>query len=468
MTAPRQGIQVAGDPAPVTSTEAYGRLLGDLRPYQQDGVGFLVRRDAALLADEMGLGKTVQTAVAIDLCLRQKGCDRALIISPASLRLNWERELNRWAPGLAVKRVLGRSEDRLAYYLLPIPVLIASYEQIRADMPSIAPSVAFDLVILDEAQRIKNRHSAAALGTHLIRRARSWALTGTPVENSPEDLVSIFQFLRPGLLNDALRRSEMHRRMQDHFLRRRKRDVLKDLPPILVQDVPLELDGAQLDAYQSLWDARGGLLRADAVPVSETSMLSLITRLKQVCNFDPRSGESVKFDYLRLVLDALTGTDDKVIVFSQYVETLEWIDERLGAFPRDLFHGALSEGERDRVLHSFETARGPRALLMSLRAGGVGLNLQAASVVVLFDRWWNPAVEQQAVQRAHRFGRDRPLHVIRFTVAQSIENRIAEILAEKLRLIDAFTEGADSAEAPRLTRQELRRMLDLPLQEINN
>ena len=439
---------------------AAAELFPDLRPYQRDGVAFLVRRNAALLADEMGLGKTVQTAVALDVVLKQPGRRRALIVCPASLRLNWERELKRWAPDLTVKRIRGSRSDREAYYRLPIPVLIASYEQLRADAPAISNLVSFDVVVLDEAQRIKNRHSSTALACTILQRKASWALTATPVENSPDDLTSVLSFIKPGLARPGIPRTELHERMKPYFFRRRKRDVLPELPPIIEQVMPVELEGEQHEAYEAVWDSRTGL-GADGHAVTEVSMLALITELKQLCNFHEPSGESVKGDVLKTILDSTSEADDKIIVFSQYVETLRWLAEQNTRRPSALFHGGLSEVERDQIVQEFENQPGPRVLYVSLRAGGVGLNLQAASTVVMFDRWWNPAVEDQAIQRAHRFGRDRPLYVVKFQVVNSIEERIADVLRDKRVTIDEYTEGADNAEVPRLDRQELLRILDI-------
>lgn len=152
-----------------------------LRDYQWNGVTFLLSADAALLADEMGLGKTVQTSIALRLALKSPDCNRALIVAPVSLRMNWEREIRRWAPELAVRRVLGNARDRAATYQLPYPVLITSYEQVRADAPLFTGDVHFDIVVLDEAQRIKNAGSGAALGCKMLPRTRSWALTGIPM-----------------------------------------------------------------------------------------------------------------------------------------------------------------------------------------------------------------------------------------------------------------------------------------------
>jgi len=229
----------------------------------------------------------------------------------------------------------------------------------------------------------------------------------------------------------------------------------------MVQDIVLELTGAQEAAYTDLWLTRRARAKQGGMPVSDGALFALITKLKQLCNYEPDSRESVKLEALCVLLEECSQPEDKVIVFSQYVETLDFISDHLGPFPRELYTGEQCQEEKDQVLARFKKQPGPRALLMSLRAGGVGLNIQEASTVVLFDRWWNPAVEDQAIQRAHRFGRDRPLHAIRFLVADTIEDRIETILKEKRDNFERYVESAENAPVRMFTREELRRILEL-------
>lgn len=437
------------------------KLPGILRTYQFEGLEFLLQRESALLADEQGLGKTVQVSVALEVLFCRGQLTRALIVVPASLKMNWDREINRWAPTLSVQRVRGNAADRLAWYNLPLNVLIVSYEEIRLDAMVFPTDVKFDVVVLDEAQRIKNADARTALACTSLRRGRSWALTGTPIENRVDDLLSVFRFVKRDLLSASLSKSEIHSHMQPFFLRRRKKEVLPELPPIIDQEVVIQLQGRQRKAYEHAWshrwDGDDGQLAAP-----EVSMFALITRLKQLCNYDPVSGESAKLDVLQDYLDVQEAVDDKVIVFSQYVETLRWLAANQSALPCEIYEGGLTQSERDAVLDRFRKQPGPRMLLISLRAGGVGLNLQEASTVILFDRWWNPALESQAIQRAHRFGRDRPLHVIRFLVSDSIEDRIDTVLKEKQALFDKYVETADNALLPQVSRQLMEVLLGKP------
>lgn len=417
-----------------------------------DGVRFLLESDNVLLADEMGLGKTVQVAVALELLWRRNEIDRALVVCPSSLKWNWVYEISRWAPSLSVQRTRGTAADRLAHYMLPFNVLVASYEEIRTDLNIFPYGEKFDVVILDEAQRIKNSASKTALACGLLPRKKSWALTGTPLENRLGDLIAIFSFVKFGLLNTSQSKSEVHARMKDYFVRRRKSEVAKELPPIIEQEIELSLSEAQKLAYDEVWAMRWESVERGGRRRASSNMLAVITQLKQLCNFDPVSGESVKLDALRLVIDSLHNPEDKLLLFSQYVKTLNWLDGQIEDIPRGLFHGGLGEDQREDVLSNFLMYLGPNMLLMSLKAGGVGLNLQEASTVVVFDRWWNPAVEDQAVQRAHRLGRERPLHVIKYLIRNSIEERIRQILNKKQHLFEEYVEAAESGIEPKLDK----------------
>lgn len=412
--------------------------------------------NSALLADEMGLGKTVQTILAIRFLYENNDIRRALIVTPRSLCTNWINEFQTWAPKLLIRQLPGNSDERNALYTLPLPVLIGSYEQIRLDRDLLVKQKDFDLVVLDEAQRVKDRNSKTSLGCRLIPRKRSWALTGTPLENRPADLFSIFSYVNQSLLYDGAGIREMHEAIQPYFLRRTKSEALPDLPPIVIQDLHLQLFGEQRAAYQSAWFERRTVVGHD-----QGDMLALITRLKQLCNFHGDSGQSSKMEALELILDSQTENTDKVLVFSQYVETLKWISKQLN-LPYKIYHGGMKHEERDAAITWFRETDGPCVFLISLKAGGVGLNLQEASTVVLFDRWWNPAAEDQAVQRAHRFGRDRPLHVIRFLVEHTIEERIESLISQKRELFDQYVEQAENAEPIANSRRLLYKILDLP------
>ncbi len=437
-------------------------LPAPLRAYQWQGVHFLLSSHAALLSDEMGLGKTVQTAVALQLLLRADSTARALVVCPSSVCLNWQQEMNRWCPKAATRRIQGDAEDRRAHYLLPFRTWIASYEQLRGDIEFLSRRPPFDVVVLDEAQRIKNAVSLTATTCKRVPRVRSWALTGTPLENRPDDLVSVFAFVKRGLLLPGQSLSEMHRRMSDHFLRRRKQEVLSELPPILTQDLPIELTNAQRISYAAERSRGRQAIRQARGQSGAAHLLAQITRLKLICNFDPASDESGKLAALQTIAEETEERREKLVIFSQYVRSLGKIAARLRVrAPIYTFHGGLAADERAAVVAAFEKEQGPCVLLISLRAGGVGLNLPSAAVVVLFDRWWNPAVEVQAAHRAHRFGRDTPLHVIRFVTVDTIEERIQEILNGKQALFEAYVEAAEDADVPPLSREDLLRILGL-------
>lgn len=437
--------------------------------YQLEGVAFLYPRHAAILADEMGLGKTMQAITAIRLLLRCGEVRTVLLVCPKPLVANWQREFAQWAPEIPLLVIEGDQARRHWQWRLPeMPVKIANYELLHRDREVFEgcdaqgrPEVHCDLVVLDESQRIKNRASATSQAVRAISRGRSWAMTGTPVENSPEDLVGIFEFLAPGFLSPDMKPRRMGRTVADHVLRRTKDQVLTDLPPKLFRDAEIELSPEQHTSYHLAQNE--GVLRLTEMGQSATirHVFELVLRLKQICNFDPATGASSKLERLDADLEEVATSGRKALVFSQWVETLQQLARHLERFGPLEYHGRIPSARREDVIRQFREDRDRHVLLMSYGAGGVGLNLQFAHYVFLYDRWWNPAVEDQAINRAHRIGVSGPVTVTRFLVVGTIEERINRVLEEKRELFDTIFSGTEPARKLGLTEQELFGLFDL-------
>lgn len=425
-------------------------------PHQWDGVAFLFPRHQAILADEMGLGKTMQAITAIRLLLHAGKLRSVLLICPKPLVTNWQREFARWAPEIPVTVVEGAADRRAWRWSSPLAVKIANYELLHRDAVLVGPRRApFDLVILDEAQRIKNRESTISRLVRDIPRKRSWALTGTPVENSPNDLVGIFEFLSPGYLQEGMQLAKIGSLAADHVLRRTKSDVQIDLPPKLFRDLDLPLSPEQEASYRLAEEE--GVIRLSEMgdEITIQHVFELVLRLKQICNFDPATGASCKLERLTADLEEIAGSGQKAIVFSQWVETLTRLSEKLAPYGPLEYHGRIPSPKRDAILREFRSNPQRHVLLMSYGAGGVGLNLQFTQYVFLFDRWWNPAVEDQAINRAHRIGAESPVTVGRFLTLGTIEERIDEILQAKRDLFDAVLSHARGTDDLGLSREEI-------------
>jgi SNF2 family DNA or RNA helicase len=442
-----------------------------LLPYQVEGVRALLARPGLLLADDMGLGKTVQAIAAIRILVRRGDSRRCLVLAPASVCTQWRRELHRWAPEVSAIVVHGGVEDRAWQWRSATQVTIVGYETFRADFtasPASPPRrIDWDIVVLDEAQRIKNRDVLVSREAKELRRRRSWALTGTPLENQLDDLASIMEFVdhregspppryRPG---PALQ--ERHREVQ---LRRRKVDVLTQLPAKRVIGLDLRLSGAQERAYRRAEQAGIVQLRAMGAELRIEHVLELIIRLKQLCNVDPVSGQSAKLADLEARIATLTAEGHRALVFSQFTDDrfgVAAIGARLASFAPLLYTGALDRAQRQDIVRRFTADERHRVLVLSLRAGGLGLNLQQASYVFHLDRWWNPAVERQAEDRAHRMGQQHPVTVFTYTCENTIEGRIRDILATKQHLFDEVVDGVTLDLAARLSAAELRGLVGL-------
>jgi len=407
-------------------------------PYQMEGIAFLFPRDAAILADEMGLGKTMQAITAIRMLLLSSELKNVLLICPKPLVTNWVREFRQWAPEIPVAVIEGDSAKRNWIWTNPqAPVKIANYELMMRDRDVFeSNSLHFDLVVLDEAQRIKNRNSTTSEIVRSIPRTRSWALTGTPIENSVEDLVSIFEFLAPGYLRDDMQLKSLGKATRDYILRRTKDKVLSDMPPKLFRPAELELTGEQRASYKSAEE--DGIFQLSEMGESVTihHIFELVLRLKQICNFDPATGASAKLERLEADLEEVAASGQKAIIFSQWVSTLEVLGERLAKYNPLFYHGGVASNKRDGVIDQFKNNPKNKVILMSYGAGAVGLNLQFCHYVFLFDRWWNPAVEDQAINRAHRLGVKQPVTVTRMMSLETIEQRIHDVLEQKRELFN--------------------------------
>lgn len=432
-------------------------------PYQLEGVAFLVPRHAAVLADEMGLGKTMQAITSLRVLFRMGEIRSALLVCPKPLVSNWQREFQNWAPELPVCAIEGdQARRRWLWLSSPAPVKIANYELLVRDAPLVQSGrLEFDLVALDESQRIKNRHGTTSQTVRSLRRRRSWALTGTPIENGAEDLVGIFEFLQPGYLRSDLDTRRMAQRVQPYVLRRTKEQVLTDLPPKLFRDGMLELTPEQRASY--LLAEEQGVLRLSKLGSGATiqHVLELIVRLKQICNFDTATGASCKFERLWADLEEVVSSGRKAVVFSQWVATLRTLAARITSTGVAEFHGQVSMAERRRALERFRDDPQCQVLLVSYGAGGVGLNLQFARYAFLFDRWWNPAVEDQAINRVHRIGTGGPVTITRYLVRDTIEERIDAVLREKRELFAAVFRQTQMPTDLGLSRQEIFKLFQL-------
>ncbi len=444
---------------------------GVLFPYQVDGVKALLSRDALLLADDMGLGKTVEAIAALRILVLQRRVEAGLVVVPAALVGQWRAALATWAPDLRVSTVRGPAAERAWQWLAQAHVYLISYETLREDWAASPQGPArqrtWDVVVLDEAQRIKNRASDISRLCKQLRRRRAWALTGTPLENSLDELGSILEFVAP--LGDD-RSPPLYpgpgvvERQRTVQLRRRKADVLPQLPPKLTSTIALPLGPAQRASYEraereGIYElrARGGDLRIENV-------LELITRLKQFCNADPATGQSAKLADLGERLATLVAEGHRALVFTQFTDALfgaRAVATRLAQFRPLLYTGEMDPRQRDDVIRVFKEDPSHAVLVLSLRAGGQGLNLQEASYVFHFDRWWNPAVERQAEDRSHRLGQSYPVHVYAYTCEETIEERIDAVLRRKQRLFHEVVDEVSLDLAAALTGGELLGLLGL-------
>ncbi len=358
------------------------------------------------------------------------------MVCPKPLVINWTRELGTWAEDIPFEVIGGDTESRRAsWHVSNCPLKLVNYELLTRDAAELAnPKLHFDVVVLDEAQRIKSRESKTAQVVCSIPRSRSWAMSGTPIENRTEDLVNLFAFIDPKRIPPDTPAKMLPALTADCILRRTKEDVATDMPPRIIKDVTLELAPAQRETYELA--EKEGIIHLNAMgeTITVQHVFELVMRLKQICNFDPRTRQSAKLEQLVADMEVVAANGRKAIVFSQWVEPLEQIAQALSAYGPLQYHGKIPARDRQPILDRFKQDSTRHVILMSYGTGSVGLNLQFTNYVFLFDRWWNPAIEDQAINRAHRLGQKSTVFVHRFVSQGTIEERIADVLEKKRQL----------------------------------
>ena len=468
-----------------------------LYPFQIEGVKFLHNSKKALLGDEMGLGKSIQTITASRFLFRKGVIQSSCIICPKAVTTDWEKKLWEWAPELKVIRIDGNKSIRQGLWNSPSHFYICTYETLLRDFENTSqnrkleitesghttkcPNIEclkdlsspfflhyklqdcpfcnqsftypsngdiaktyFDLLIFDEIQKTKNPNAKLTKASRSIHSKYIWALSGTPLENKIEDLISICETVKPKIFNgiDLSNYQNIIDAFKPIFLRRKKEDVLKDLPPKLTKEVWLELLPNQRQKYD-LAEKQGILdLEGQGNTITIQHILALITKLKQICNYDPATNESVKLDYLQDELEELTEQGDKAIVFSQYPnETLKRLLPHLTKYNPHIYDGSLSDLKRAKIVTDFQESDDSQLMLISLKAGNAGITLTRANYVYQFDLWWNPAISAQAVDRTHRIGQKKTVFERLLLAENTIERRIYNILADKKRLFDEVING---------------------------
>ncbi len=482
-----------------------GDLENVLRPYQKHGVAWLgfLRENGfgGILADEMGLGKTLQTLAFLNSLTAAKPAPH-LVVCPTSLVFNWVAEAKKFTPALKVLALHGPDRHDKFDQIATTDLVVTSYALIRRDAEKYR-ALAFDTAVLDEAQHIKNRQTQNAQAVKAVRAQHRLVLTGTPLENSVLDLWSIFDFLMPGYLGSAKdfrdryelpiakeknveAQARLARRLRPFLLRRLKQDVAADLPAKLEQVSYCELTPEQRGVYQQIIEAsrKEVLASAGAQGLAKSRMvvLTALLRLRQVCcdlrllklesrdesgterakdgstSPPPASSASGKLELFSELLEEVMDGGHRVLVFSQFVGMLTLLKERLAEAGIEFCYLDGSTTDRARVVERFQTDTTIPVFLISLKAGGVGLNLTGADTVVHFDPWWNPAVEAQATDRTHRIGQTKVVTSYKLITRDTVEEKILMLQNRKRELIQA-TMGGEEDFAGALSWEEIQELL---------
>jgi superfamily II DNA or RNA helicase len=462
-------------------------LTSILRPYQKRGLDFLsyLGRYAfgGILADDMGLGKTLQVLSYLERERRIRGSAPNLIVCPTSVTHTWVSEAARFTPELKVSLLTaGTGRDAVYNEAQKYDLLVTSYALARRDAEML-DRLSFRTIVLDEAQQIKNPQAKISQVIKGINAEQRLALTGTPIENSVLDLWSIVDFVMPGLLGneshfrtnfetpimrdgDVEKQQRLARRVQPFMIRRLKTQVAADLPSRTEQTIECEMTASQKKAYrETVLRARRDILREvdeRGIQRAQLSILAALTKLRQICCHPGLIGDhwredeeaSGKFLAFIELLESIIESGHRVLVFSSFTEMLGIIREALDSRKRSYSYLDGATKNRSRVLDDFRREDGPPVFLMSLKAGGVGLTVTEADYVVLYDPWWNPAIERQAIDRTHRIGQTKPVTAYRLVTLGSVEEKIQALQSRKQALADSVV-STDAAFAKSLTREDL-------------
>ena len=478
-----------------------GELEGTLRPYQKEGVYWMrfLEKSAlcGLLADEMGLGKTLQTLtwISLERCNPDSRGKPAIVVCPTSLVENWNREAEKFVPHL--KRLVVSGPDRSEVFdkIKDSDLVITSYALLQRDLEDAYLGVEFSVAVLDEAQHVKNRLTRNAKSVKRLKADCKLALTGTPVENSVSDVWSIFDFLMPDYLGDyesfkittedpiaeggkgaAEVQAKLKRKLHPFIMRRVKKDVAKDLPDKIVRTQFCTMTPEQQRIYAAiLAQAKGkigDMVKQKGFAKSKFEILALLTKLRQCsCHLSllkefregklsaDREEMSGKVDAFLELLDEARGEGHRMLVFSQFTSMLAVLKEELDS--RGIPYCYLDGSTKNRldICAKFNTDRSIPVFLISLHAGGTGLTLTGADMVVHFDPWWNPAVEDQATDRAHRIGQKKTVFVVKMIAQGSVEERVLALQKKKQLVIDATVGDTDASTMEKLTYDDVRQLL---------
>ena len=462
------------------------RLAHVLRPYQVAGYHWLNYLSevgwGGILADDMGLGKTVQALSFLQSFKDRNGSLRALVVCPTTLMFNWENEIRKFTPGLRHLIHHGGERGRNKGVFEGYDVVITTYGTLRSDI-KILVEVPFDCLILDESQAIKNPHSKVTKAATLLQARNRLCMSGTPLQNNTFDIYAQMNFLNPGMLGsveffrnefatpidkfgEKEQKDHLRRLLYPFILRRTKEQVARDLPEKTETILFCEMEDEQRKIYESFRnDYRSkilGLINEQGIDKSQLTILQGLMKLRQICDSPAIMNEPEKYPNVSIKLDEISREiienigDHKALIFSQYLGMLALIRERLSELgvAYEYFDGSTSAQDREKAIRNFQDNEGVRVFLISLKAGGVGLNLTAADYVYIVDPWWNPAVEQQAIDRTHRIGQTKNIFAYRMICRDTIEDKILQ-LQEKKRALARDLIADEASFVKKLTREDV-------------